>query len=418
MEFWFMNYKDILAMTVLFVLLPMWVGYLWAEFLKLREGWNRIVHAWVLGFVTMLAVAQVILVPLVALEQTWVGYLWAEFLKLREGWNRIVHAWVLGFVTMLAVAQVILVPLVALEQTLTTAMILWKMALTVFSIFSFGLLLRRWKRGKLVFLTGSADAWEESHTEAGDRSRKGWVYIFGTLAAVMILLQAYIPARYEHGDDDDARFISEEVSAVEHDTMYIDDPISGSEMYWDQGEVKKDLTSPWAMYIAMCSRISGIHPAVLSHTYLPFFLILLCYAVYLLIGHVLMRGDWEKTFLFLIFLSVVHLWGYTSTHTLASMLLLRIWQGKAVCASFLIPLFFYLMYRLMHREYRRGWLALLYVAATGGCLLSGIGITTVPVILLLYGIVDFLTYRDRKKTVMILMAAVPNAAFLLYYLIR
>ena len=267
MEFWFMNYKDILAMTVLFVLLPMWVGYLWAEFLKLREGWNRILHAWVLGFVTMLAVAQVILVPLVALE-----------------------------------------------QTLTTAMILWKMALTVFSIFSFGLLLRRWKRGKLVFLTGSADAWEESHTEAGDMSRKGWVYIFGTLAAVMILLQAYIPARYEHGDDDDARFISEEVSAVEHDTMYIDDPISGSEMYWDQGEVKKDLTSPWAMYIAMCSRISGIHPAVLSHTYLPFFLILLCYAVYLLIGHVLMRGTGKDVFVFDLFVCRPSVGLYVDTH--------------------------------------------------------------------------------------------------------
>ena len=131
-----------------------------------------------------------------------------------------------------------------------------------------------------------------------------------------------------------------------------------------------------------------------------------------------MRGDWEKTFLFLVFLSVVHLWGYTSTHTLASMLLLRIWQGKAVCASFMIPLFFYLMYRLMHREYHKVWLGFLYVAATGACLLSGIGIITVPVILLLYGIVDFVVYRDRKKTVTILMAAVPNAAFLLYYLIR
>ena len=62
-----MNYKDIIAMTVLFVLLPMWIGYLWVEFLRLREGWNRLLHAWVLGFVTMLAVAQVILVPLVAL---------------------------------------------------------------------------------------------------------------------------------------------------------------------------------------------------------------------------------------------------------------------------------------------------------------------------------------------------------------
>ena len=98
-----MNYKDILAMTVLFVLLPMWVGYLWVEFLRLREGWNRLLHAWVLGFVTMLAVAQVILVPLVALE-----------------------------------------------QTLTTAMILWKIALTVLSILSFGLLCG----------AGNAESWD------------------------------------------------------------------------------------------------------------------------------------------------------------------------------------------------------------------------------------------------------------------
>lgn len=39
-------------------------------------------------------------------------------------------------------------------------------------------------------------------------------------------------------------------------------------------------------------------PAALSHAYLPFFLILICYALYLLIGQVLFGGDWEKTFLF------------------------------------------------------------------------------------------------------------------------
>lgn len=354
-----MNCRDILYTTVLFVLLPMWIGYLWVELLKLKDGWSRLVHAWVMGFATMLAVAQVILVPLVALK-----------------------------------------------ATLTLAMILWQAALSALSVCSFFLLLRRLKSWKLFGRRAEKKKWQ------------AWSIVFGVLAAVMILIQAYIPARYEHGDDDDARFIAEEVSAVVHDTMYIDDPIAGELMYWNQGEVKKDLTSPWAMYMAMCSRISDIPPAVLSHTYAPFFLILLCYAVYLLIGHVLMRGDREKTFLFLVFLSVVHLWGYTSTHTLASMLLLRIWQGKAVCASFMIPLFFYLMYRLMHKEYHKVWLGFLYVAATGACLLSGIGIITAPVILLLYGIVDFVVYRDRKKTVTILMAAVPNAAFLLYYLIR
>lgn len=248
--------------------------------------------------------------------------------------------------------------------------------------------------------------------------RKGWCITFGVLAIILILFQAYIPARYEHGDDDDSRFISEEVSAYVHDTMYIDDPIVGDLMYWDQGEVKKDLTSPWAMYVAICCRISDIPPAVMSHTYLPFFLILLCYAVYLLIGYTLMNGDWEKTFAFLIVLSIVHLWGYTSTHTLASMLLLRIWQGKAVCASFMIPLFFYLMYRVMQREYEQGWICFLYVAATGACLLSGVGIITIPVVLLIYGIVDFVYYRKSKKTLAVWMAAVPNMICLVYYLVR
>lgn len=354
-----MNCKDIIYMTVLFILLPAWIGYIWAEALKLKACWSRFLHAWVMGFITMLAVAQIILVPLVALE-----------------------------------------------QTLTFAMILWKIVLTILAVISFYLLLRRLIKEK---------QWKSDGKKK--TKRKTWTVVFGTLAVILILIQAYIPARYEHGDDDDARFVSEEVSAVEHDTMYIDDPITGTEMYWDKGEVKKDLTSPWAMYVAICSRVSDIPPAVLSHTYLPFFLILLCYAVYLLIGHALMRGDWEKTFLFLIFLSVIHLWGYTSTHTLASMLLLRIWQGKAVCASLIIPMLFYLMYRLMHKEYKRGWLPFLYVASTGACLLSGIGIITVPVILGLYGMVDFVYYRDVKKTLVIVLASLPNIIYLLYYLV-
>lgn len=370
-----MNYRDIIYMTILFILLPAWIGYIWVEVLKLKAGWSRFVHAWVMGFATILAVAQIILVPLVALK-----------------------------------------------QTLTIAMIFWKAVLMVLALVSFLLLLRRWKAGRVFLISGEKvvlKSWGTENRQGTDQQRrKMWTVIFGVIAAILIFLQAYIPARYEHGDDDDARFISEEVSAVVHDTMYIDDPISASEMYWNLGEVKKDLTSPWAMYMAICSRISDIPPAVLSHTYLPFFLILLCYAVYLLIGHALMKGNWEKTFMFLILLSIVHVWGYTSTHTLASMLLLRIWQGKAVCASFMIPLFFYVMYRVMHREYERSWIVFLYVGSTGACLLSGVGIITIPVLLLIYGIVDFVYYRQVKKTLAIWMAAVPNAICLLYYLVR
>lgn len=355
----------------------------------------------------------------------WIGYFWTKILKVTGRCSRLLHAWVLGFATMLAVGHVVLVPLVAMQQTLTTALVCWQAVLTVLALVSFVLWLGNWKRqvqetaaGKYPCGHKSAEGMPvvEKVAQADEAHGRSWTIIFGILVAVLILLQAYIPARYEHRDDDDARFVAEEVSAVVHDTMYQDDPIEAELMYWDTGEVRKDLTSPWAMYVAMCSRISGIPPAVLSHTYLPFFLILLCYAVYMLIGQLLFKNDWEKTFLFLIFLSVLHLWGYTSTHTLASMLLLRIWQGKAVCASFMLPLFFYLMYRIMQQEYEKGWLAFLYVASTGACLLSGIGIVTAPVVLLLYGILDFIYYRRPKKTAAIWMAALPSAVSLLYYL--
>ena len=170
------------------------------------------------------------------------------------------------------------------------------------------------------------------------------------------------------------------------------------------------------MFVAMMAYDGGIAPAVLSHADLPFFLILLCYALYTLIGQKLFDGDWEKTGVFLILLSVIYLWGYTSTHTLASMILLRIWQGKAVCAGFMIPLFFYLFYRVMRPDYEKRWLPLFYVAAVGACLLSGVGIITTPILLGIYGFVDFCCHRDWKKTLMIFLAAVPCGMYLLYYL--
>lgn len=336
----------------------------------------------------------------------WIGYLWVEFLKIEGKANRILHAWVLGFLTMLAVAQLLLVPLVALQKTLTTAVICWNIVMQLLAVVSLFVRLRSWGNHKVC---------ESAETDKSAQRR--WIYIFGFLAAVLVLIQAYIPARYEHSDDDDARFIAEQVSAVSHDTMYQDSPIRAEYLYWNEGEVRKDLTSPWAMLMAITAREGAMAPAELSHTYLPFFLILICYALYLLIGKELFKGDWEKSFLFLIVLSVIHLAGYTSTHTLASMLLLRIWQGKAVCASFMLPLFFYLFYQIMREDYNKRWLAALYVASTGACLLSGVGIVTAPVMLFIYGAVDFCYYRKWRKTFAIWMAAVPCAIFLGYYLI-
>lgn len=348
-----------------------------------------------------------IMVPL------WIGIFWADLLNIKGKLERFLNAWILGLVTMLALGQFILVPMVAAGQTLTNAVSLWKLMLTIPALLSFFVVLRKFPQTALASRSRTGNGAAQGDTSKG----AGFFKVFyGCIAAVLIFGQAFVLMHFQHIDDDDSRFVAEEVSAVVHDTMLVDDPITVDFMYWDVGEVRKDLTSPWTMYVAMCCRILNVHPAVFSHTLFPFFMIPICYVVYGMIGRVLFKNDMEKVFLFLIFLSVLQVWGYTSTHTVGSMLLLRIWQGKAVVAGFIVPFLLYLMYRILQQKRETGWIAALYAVSFAASLLSGIGIVLVPVMLALYGLVDFIFCRRWRKTAAIWLAAVPCGIYLGYYL--
>ena len=191
----------------------------------------------------------------------WFGLLWVWYLKIEGTVRKLCNAWVLGLASMFASGQILLVPMILGKRTLTEAVTLWKIFLVIVSIVIMVILIRRC--GILVTV--------ENKLENKKKKAGAWKIIFEILAAALILLQAWIPYHYQHIDDDDARYVSEEVSAVVHDTLLVDDPITDEYMYWDVGEVRKDVTSPWTMYVAMCCKITGIAPAVFSHTFFPFF---------------------------------------------------------------------------------------------------------------------------------------------------
>ncbi len=341
----------------------------------------------------------------------WIGVIWVNFLRIKDRAEAFFMAWITGIVTMFAVGQIVLVPLIAAEATLTLAVSVIKMLYTLLAVISFYLLLEH-----IFGCSLEAEKKQARRMNAADEKKSVFTAVFGVAAAVLIFLQAFVPAYYQHIDDDDSRFVAEEVSAVVHDTMLKDDPISDRFMYWDMGETRKDLASPWTMYVAACCRIVNLAPAVFSHTLFPFFMIPICYAVFFLIGCILFRDDREKVFLFLIFLSVLLIWDYTSTHTSGSMLLLRIWQGKALVAGFFIPVLLLLFYRILQQRESVREMALLPVVSFAGSLVSGIGIVIVPILLAIYGLVDFIYYRNLKKTLAVWMSAAPCGIYLVYYL--
>ena len=79
----------------------------------------------------------------------WIGLLWTDFLKIRECASQLLHAWVLGFATMLATAQLVLVPFVMMQKTLTQALLLWRIILQILAVLSFVIWLGRRQRMQL-----------------------------------------------------------------------------------------------------------------------------------------------------------------------------------------------------------------------------------------------------------------------------
>ena len=334
----------------------------------------------------------------------------------------LIQTWIYGIVTMFAVMQLIAVPMIAVRTTFTMLVNVWCVllaVLTVAGIAGYIVALVRIKK-HMGHAAGNAgtdnDKIQTLNKQDAAPGRRGYVFWIALLAAVFVILtgyQARVASKYQHTDDDDARFVALELLATDEDRMLTHNPIDGYPMYWNTGEVKKDYTSPWTMYVAACSRISGVHPAILSHRLMPMYLVTLCCLAYLLLGLNLFRDDWEKTLIFAIIISAVNIFGYTSTHTLSSLMLLRIWQGKAVFAGLMVPVILDLLYRLYEDRTLAVEKVLLFVSCMAASLLSGGGIVIAALAVGFYGLVVLAKYRDIRNTLYIWLTCSPCVVYAL-----
>lgn len=346
---------------------------------------------------------------LVVIIPMWIGSIWCYFTGLTGRVKNLLFAWVSGFLTVMAVSQLILVPMVLRRYVFTEYI---NAATVLYGILIVWAAYLNRKRLSSRITCGR----QQDRAETGRESWNVWQILFLIGALGLILIQAGISGFFQHMDDDDSRFVVEQVLAVEHGAMYTENPVTGKISYWDMGEVRKDMISPWAMLVAYWCKLSGIAPAIMSHKYLPFFLILLCYAVYALLGMHLFKDDREKVSMFLIFASALNIYGYFSTHTTSAVMLLRIWQGKALVGAMLVPAMFYIMFEIMDQNAKKVWYFLAAVTAAAAALASGSGITIIPVVIGICGLAEWIHARKIKNCILIWCTALPSVVYLLCYL--
>ena len=228
-----------------------------------------------------------------------------------------------GFVTMLAVFQIVAVPVILLEtwgfpRIVTIYSILLAVLSAAGLIFGFPVL-----RG----MTADARTLVAKKKRPSVETALYWVIAVG-----LVLFQMYMAYTHEFFDGDDAYYVAQSVIAEQTDVLYRILPYTGLSTALDYRHALAALPI-WEAYLA---RITGIHPAIIAHSVLPLLLIPLTYLVYYRIGMRLFKGAFRKTAVFLILVSLLQIFGNTSIYTNATFFLMRTWQGKSILCNLVL----------------------------------------------------------------------------------
>ncbi|MDE5818381.1 MAG: hypothetical protein K2I07_03545 [Lachnospiraceae bacterium] len=245
-----------------------------------------------------------------------------------------------------------------------------------------------------------------------DRDKTAWwAWILWALVFASILVQMVFFYFYNHMNGDDSYYIAQSVITDFVDTMYQRDAYTGTPMGLDV----RHALSVLPVFVTWLGRVCGLHAATAAHAVLGPVLLAICYGAYALVGRALFSKNRSVVPLFVLLVQVWYVWGNVSIFTPETFLYTRTWQGKAVFANIILPLAFYLLYRLL-TEWKAVYMTLLMILSV-----AGIFTTTASVYLLsaLYGITALyclITQRRWKKCFRIAVCVIPAFLYGLVYL--
>lgn len=229
-----------------------------------------------------------------------------------------------------------------------------------------------------------------------------------------LVLQTVVLGFGNHVDEDDAFYVATATTAMDTNTLYAIDPYTGNVYYEFPARY---VLSPFPLMGAVVGKWSGIRPAVFFHTVLPFVLIPLAYSVYFLLGKRFFGENKEKNAWFLIFLSLVNLFSGFSPWSAGGFLLVRIWQGKAVLASILLPFLIYFVLGHFEKNYLnvQEWF-LLFMIMLACCFVSSMGIILSVIMLEAFAIMQMFRSKKIKLFLQTSCCCTLNAALAGIYL--
>lgn len=242
-----------------------------------------------------------------------------------------------------------------------------------------------------------------------------WWGVFGLLLAAQLYM-SYTRASY---DGDDAYYVAQSLQTWQTGTMYYYVPYTGVTTSLDG----RHALAMMPMWIAFVARLCGTHSTIVTHSMMPLVLLPLVDVVFYELFRNLIQDKTpsrQQQLLpaMMICLSVLQIFGNTSIYTAETFLLMRTWQGKSMCANFILPCLLLLLFRKIcfeKEESRWCWcmLSILGLAA-GFC--TSLAPVLVSGALLLAALLIRIIYKKKRILLAAAVSCIPAGIYMIFLL--
>lgn len=295
--------------------------------------------------------------------------------------NNIILAFVLGYIVEFAIGQLVSIPLIFKGGTLTELVNIYVSIIGGLAILSF--IINIWRIVEILKELIS--------------NIKTMPILLSILLIVLIGMQLLVFVKYGYINDDDAYYVATATTSVQTDTLFKYSAMTGNDGIYEQYLMRYRL-GPFPLYYAIMSKVLDIHPAIVAHFILPLIFVPLVYMIYWLFAKEFFKENKKSAVLFMIFVCFLHIFSYYSGKNNLILVMLRLWQGKAVLANIIIPLILVLFIYGEKNNLNFGCFISILATMIAGNFTTTMAIAMAPAILMLIAVIYEFVKLVSKQT--------------------
>lgn len=236
--------------------------------------------------------------------------------------------------------------------------------------------------------------------------------------ALLFLFQLFMSFTMMSFDGDDAYYVTQSLLTTETDTLYRIKPYTGLTTSMDL----RHALATVPLWIAYIARVTGIHSTIVAHSIIGFLIIPIIYVIYYECAKILFKKERKKVPIFLIFVSIMYIFGNVSIYTNATFLMTRTWQGKSMLANMVLSVVVWLFLAMFEtekltREWRLGYWLLLFLNCIVAAMCSTASVFLVAALIGIYGVVMTLFRRDFQILLRLIVTCTPLVLYGVIYLL-